>query len=142
MAATLTTSEILAKELVFLDERKRSLDAAIKANEARVKDIRSEFDLASVKVRRDLEQLARESEQKREALRAQVEPLQNQVKALSAQVAREQANVGAINHETERALDERRKQIATLEAVIKLKQKSFDALASAVKTIKDKVGAL
>src|SRR5690349_13393266 len=112
MAATLTTSELLAKEVAFLDERKRSLDTAIKASESRLRDVRAGFDLAEVQARQDLENLQIEQEKKRAALQDLVAPLQGQIDALRNQVTSEQNKLEAVKKSSLIILDERQKQVA------------------------------
>lgn len=142
MAGTLTTSELLAKEVAFLDERKRSLDTAIKASESRLKDVRAGFDLAEVQAKQDLDNLKIEQEKKRAALQDLVGPLQGQIDALRLQVLSEQNKLEAIKKSSLTILDDRQKQLATLDAAIATKQKALDSVTGALNSLKTQVGAL
>ena len=88
MSSLLTPMELLAREIGILDDKRKSMDASIKASEARLKDIRAQYDLADIKAKQDLYNLEIEQEKKRAALSELVEPLQGQVEALRYQVAK------------------------------------------------------
>lgn len=142
MAAQLTTLELLTNEIGILSEKRKSLEAAIKACEARLKDVRSEFDLAEVQAKRDLDRLQGEQEQKKAALQDCVGPLKGQVDALRSQVAGEQAKLDAIKADSLTALNERQKQLAVLDAAIKTKQQALSSMTGELNALKAKVSAL
>lgn len=142
MAAQLTTLELLTNEIGLMTEKRKSLEAAIKASEARLKDVRAEFDKAEVQARQDLEKLQIEQEQKKAALQDCVGPLKGQVEALRNQVASEQAKVEAVKAESLAVLDERMKKLAGLDAAIKSKQHTLELVADDINALKTKVSAL
>lgn len=142
MTSPLTPLELLAKEIGLLQDKRTSMEAAIKASEARLKDIRSVFDLAAIKAKQDLENLELEQAQKMAALNVLVEPLQGQIDALQHQVTKEQKRLQDIEAERLLALDDRRKQMAVLDAALQNKQQTLAALTGEIQSLKDKVGAL
>ena len=142
MTVALTPMELLAKEIGILDEKRKSMDASIKASEARLKDIRAQFDVAAIKAKQDLDNLQIEQARRMADLRTLVAPLQGQVEALRYQVAREQQRLEAVEVERQHALDERRSQLAVLDASIKTKQDALVSVMGDLASLKAKVGAL
>lgn len=142
MTVQLTPMELLAREIGILEEKRKSMDASIKASEARLKDIRSGYDLAAIEVKQDLDTLQIEQEQKMAELKEMVEPLKGHIEALQAQIDREQKNLEAIEAERQRVLDERRIQVAALDEAIQLRQASLQSVSDDILSLKHKVGAL
>jgi chromosome segregation ATPase len=142
MAATLTPIELLTQEIGILSEKRKSLEAAIKANEARLKDIRSEFDLESIKVKRDLDNLAAETAKQKAAMLGQLDPLKGEISGLRAQVTAEMARLESVKAERLVVTDARVKDVARLDAELKKKQDAIASVTADLKSLKAKVSAL
>lgn len=142
MAAQLTTLELLTNEIGLMSDKRKSLDAAIKASEARLKDVRAQFDLAEVQAKQDLDNLQIEQAKKVAALQDQVSPLQGRIEALRNQVAREQAKLEAIKAERLSIVDARSKELANLDGELKRKQDAIASVTAELNNLKSKVSAL
>lgn len=137
-----TPLELLANEISRLEERRKSMEAAIKASEARLKDIRSGYDLAAIKVKQDLDHLQIEQERKMAELNAMSEPLHGQIEALRYQVAKEEARLTEMEEQGRSAVNARRIELDTIEAAILDKHHRLVELTNAVNALKEKVEAL
>lgn len=142
MAATLTPIELLTQEIGILSEKRKSLEAAIKANEARLKDIRAEFDLESLKVKRDLDALAIETDRQRADIVGRIEPLKGEIAGLRAQVATEMSRLDAAKAERAAVMSAKAKDVERVDAELKKKQEAIASVSSDLKALKAKVGAL
>ncbi|MDH4235608.1 MAG: hypothetical protein OEV77_03925 [Nitrospira sp.] len=142
MAATLTPIELLTQEIGILSDKRKSLEAAIKANEARLKDIRAEFDLESIKAKRDLDRLAVEYDAQKVALAGQVAPLKGEIAGLRAQAAGEMAKLESVKAERLAVTDAKVKDVERLERDLKKKLEAIASVTSDLKSLKEKVSAL
>lgn len=142
MAATLTPIELLTQEIGILSEKRKSLEAAIKANEARLKDIRAEFDLESIKAKRDLDALSIETDRQRSDIVGRIEPLKGEIAGLRAQVTAEMARLEAVKVERISVTDAKVKELDRLDAELKKKQQAIASVSEDLKSLKSKVGSL
>ncbi len=142
MAATLTPIELLTQEIGILSERRKSLEAAIKANEARLRDIRAEFDLESIKAKRDLDALSIETDRQRADIVGRIEPLKGEIAGLRAQVMAEMARLDAVKAERIAVTDAKVKELDRLDAELKKKQHAIASVSEDLTNLKAKVWAL
>lgn len=142
MSVEPTPMELLTKALNMMEDKRKSMEASVKASEARLKDIRSQYDVAAIKVNQELTTLEIEYEQKRVALVESIGPLQGQVDALRHQVEKEQQKLAAVDAERQTILEERRAQVALLDAALKTKQEALASVSSELTALKEKVAAL
>lgn len=142
MSIELTPMELLTRKMIQLEDKQKAVDAAIKAGESRLKDIRSQYDLADVKVKYDLEQLELEQYRKRDELLQLIGPLQGQIDGLNNKVMNAQRELEAILVEKQAVLDERRIEVSALDARIKEKQDTLASIEREIQSTKSKVAAL
>lgn len=142
MSIELTPMELLTRKMIQLEDKQKAVDAAIKAGESRLKDIRSQYDLADVKVKYDLEQLELEQYRKRDALLQLVAPLEGQIDALNNKVASAQRELDGILIEKQAVLDDRRAEMASLDSRIKEKQETLASIEREIQSTKAKVATL
>ena len=142
MAATLTPIELLTQEIGILSEKRKSLEAAIKANEARLRDIRAEVDLESIKAKRDLDVLSIETDRQRADIVGRIEPLKGEIAGLRAQVTAEMARLEAVKVERIAFTDAKVKELGRLDAELKKKQQAIASVSEDLKSLKSKVGSL
>jgi len=138
----LTPIELLTQEIGILSDKRKSLEAAIKANEARLKDIRAEFDLESIKAKRDLDRLAVEYDAQKVALAGQVAPLKGEIAGLRAQVTGEMAKLESVKTERLAVTSAKVKDVERLESDLKKKHEAIASVTSDLKSLKEKVSAL
>ena len=142
MSATLTPIELLTQEIGILSDKRKSLEAAIKASEARLRDIRSEFDSGSIKVKRDLDALSIATERQRADIVGHIDPLKREIAGLRAQVAAEQARLDAVKAERIAVTDAKFKELDRLDTELKKKQHAIASVSADLQDLKMKVGAL
>lgn len=142
MSNELTPMELLTRKMIQLEDKQKAVDAAIKAGESRLKDIRSQYDLADVKVKYDLEQLELEQYRKRDELLQLIGPLQGQIDGLNNKVTNAQRELETILAEKQAVLDERRIEVSALDARIKEKQDTLASIEREIQSTKAKVAAL
>lgn len=142
MSIELTPMELLTRKMIQLEDKQKAVDAAIKAGESRLKDIRSQYDLADVKVKYDLEQLELEQYRKRDELLQLIGPLQGQIDALHNKVASAQRELDGILIEKQAVLDDRRAEMASLDSRIKEKQETLASIEREIQSTKAKVATL
>lgn len=142
MSNELTPMELLTRKMIQLEDKQKAVDAAIKAGESRLKDIRSQYDLADVKVKYDLEQLELEQYRKRDVLLQLVAPLEGQIDALNNKVVSAQRELDGILVEKQAVLDDRRAEMASLDSRIKEKQETLASIEREIQSTKAKVATL
>jgi predicted nucleic acid-binding Zn-ribbon protein len=142
MAATMTPVELMVKEIEHMEGRKTSLQAAIKAQEAKIADLRSQAELAGYQAKLDCAQCEADLAKTQAELEAQVSPLKSVVDNLKNTVASETKKVQTVREEFSRAKVQKEQELRTLDTAIQTKQERLAYLSTEIHAMKEKVSAI
>ena len=142
MAAQLTPVEMLVREIEHMTERKKSLAASIKAEEARLADFRSQVDERKLEAKQHLESIHASLEREKVSLTNQLAPLKTQLSGLQSQITGAQTKLADIQQQTDVALTERRTKLAHCDARCQQREAALASVQDIISTLKHKVSAL
>lgn len=142
MAAQLTPVEMLAKEIEHMEGRKASLQAAIKALEAKGKDIRSQLDLSEVAAKAELAKQEARVEQERAKLETVLVPLLSKVATLTNEVASAEKRLAVFQHQHSIWVGEKQADVARLTKAIAEKEQRLAGVLAEITDVKAKVATL
>jgi chromosome segregation ATPase len=139
MAVTMTPMEMLVQEIAQFQEKKTSLQAAIKALEAKLKDVRSDVEMATLKAKADFDKVLDQSATAKAKLEDALAPLKAKVAQLTADAKTAEQRVTDAKNAHGAAVTEQRAEGARLDTAIAAKQKTLDGALVEVAKLKAKL---